>query len=72
MLLEIEAYYNATTQTIDILYDGEADGEVYLYLNNNMVDYSPEINISFPISAPGLYKIEVIGETWIAEGFLEV
>ncbi|MBD5355422.1 MAG: hypothetical protein HDR88_00195 [Bacteroides sp.] len=72
MLIGIEAYYNADTQTIDIIYDGEAEGEVFLYLNNAVVDYATEINTSFSISVPGFYKIEINGETWTAEGYLEV
>ena len=55
-----------------ILYDGDATGEVFLYLNNNIIEYDSEINTSFQISIPGLYKIEIIGETWIAQGYIQL
>ncbi len=72
MRMDIEASYSAESHTIDIYYDGEAVGEVFLYLNENIIGYDSEINTSFQISAPGLYKIEIIGETWIATGYLQL
>ncbi len=72
MRMDIEASYSAESHTIDIYYDGEAAGEVFLYLNENIIGYDSEINTSFQISAPGLYKIEIIGETWIATGYLQL
>lgn len=71
-LNNIEAWYNAERNSIDIIYDGEASGEVFLYLNDNIIGYDSEINTSFQISSPGLYKIEIIGETWIAQGYLQL
>ncbi|WP_438589290.1 hypothetical protein [Duncaniella dubosii] len=68
----IEAWYNAESNSINILYDGDATGEVFLYLNNNIIEYDSEINTSFQISIPGLYKIEIIGETWIAQGYIQL
>ena len=57
---------------MEICYDGETLGETFLYLNGNVAGYDSEINTSFQISSPGLYKIEVISESWIAVGYIEL
>lgn len=67
MRINIEAFYNEGSGTLDICYNGEAIGEVFLYLNDNIIGYDSELNTSFQISTPGLYRIEIIGETWIAQ-----
>lgn len=72
MSMNIEAYYDQVRHSIKIYYDGEADGEVFLYLNDNIVGYSSEINTTFQIEEPGIYRIEILGESWIAEGSLQV
>lgn len=72
MRINIEAYYNEGDGSLDICYDGEAVGEVYLYLNDTIVGYDSELNTSFQISTPGLYRIEIIGETWIAQGYIQL
>lgn len=72
MRINIEAYYNEGDDTLEICYDGEAVGEVYLYINDTIVGYDSELNTSFQISTPGLYRIEVIGETWIAQGYIQI
>lgn len=72
MHFEIEAYYDSESQTISVCYDGEGEGEAYLYLNENVVGYDSEINTSFQISSPGLYKIEIISESWIAVGYIQL
>ena len=70
--VNIEAYYNEENGTLEICYDGEATGEAFLYLNDNIVGYSSEINTTFQIEEPGIYRIEILGESWIAEGSLQV
>lgn len=72
MRINLEAYYNAGDGTLDICYDGEAVGDVYLYINDTIVGYDSELNTSFQISIPGLYRIEIIGETWIAQGHIQI
>lgn len=73
MRMDIEAYYNAESHTIDIYYDGEAAGEVFIYLNETIIGYDSQINTSLPIPAtPGLYRIEILGETWIAQGYIQL
>lgn len=68
--INIEAYYNDQSGVLDICYYGEASGEVFLYLNENVIGYDSDINTSFQISTPGLYRIEIVGETWIATGYI--
>ena len=70
--ISIEVYYNEQNGSMDIYYDGEALGETFLYLNDNIIDYNSEINTSFLISEPGLYRIEIVGETWIAQGYIQI
>lgn len=73
MHVSIEAFYNAENNSIDISYDGEAEGEVFLYLNGNILDYSPEINSSLMLPhSPGLYTIEIVSDTWGAEGCIQL
>lgn len=72
MRINVEAYYNVESGVLDICYDGEATGVVFLYLNGNVIGYDSEINTSFQISAPGLYKIEIDSESWTAEGYLKL
>jgi len=69
MRIGIEAWYNADSNTIDITYDGEAEGEVFLYLNGDIVEYDSKINTSLQIpSYSGLYQIKIIGDRWVAYG----
>jgi hypothetical protein len=73
MRIGIEAWYNADSNTIDITYDGEAEGEVFLYLNEDIVEYDPKINTSLHLpSSHGLYAIEIISETWTAQGYIQL
>ena len=72
MRINIEAYYNEGNGTLDICYDGAASGEVYLYINDTIVGYDSELNTSFQISTPGLYRIEIISATWIAQGYIQL
>lgn len=69
---DIAVIYYEEDGTLEICYDGEAAGEVFLYLNNNIIRYNSEINSTFPISDLGLYTIEIVGETWTAIGYLQL
>lgn len=66
--VDIDVYYDADSQTLNVCLDGETEGEVFLYLDGTQVDYSPAINTSFFISTPGLYSIEIVTDSWTAEG----
>lgn len=72
MRININAYYNAMSRTIEIYYIGEAEGEVFLYLNGIAVDYSSELNTTFQLSGSGLYHIEVITSSWKATGEIKI
>lgn len=73
MYVSIEAFYNAENNSIDISYDGEADGEVFLYKNESIIEYDSNMNTSLQIpSTPGLYRIEIISEFWLAEGYINL
>lgn len=72
MHVSIEAYYDEFTKNLSISCDGNVSGDVYLYLEGSLVGYNTEINSSFHISNPGFYIIEIIGETWIAQGDLQL
>ena len=70
--IPIDVYYNDDSHTINIYCDSAILGEVYLYLDESQVDYSSDINTSFQVAATGLYKIEIIGETWTAIGYIQL
>ena len=50
MRINIDVYYNNEKETLEICYDGEATGEVFLYLNENIIGYDSDITTSFQIS----------------------
>lgn len=71
--IDLNVYYDAEAQIITVTYSGKADGDVYLYLNETLVDYDTEINTSFSLPSPtGLYRIEIITDNWTASGYLEL
>lgn len=70
--INIDVYYYEEDGTLEVCYEGESTGEVFLYLNDTVIGYNSEINSSFQISDPGCYKIEIVGETWVATGYLQL
>jgi hypothetical protein len=73
MRIGVGAWYNAETNAIEISYYGKAEGEVFLYLDENIVEYDSTINTSLPLpSSHGLYAIEIISETWSAHGYIQL
>lgn len=71
--VQIEAYYNAEPNTIDIIYDGEADGEVYLYFGDDIVGYDSQINTTLQVPAnKGVYTIEIVTASWTAYGSIQL
>lgn len=72
MNLNIEVLYFSETKTISINSD-DVTAEVSLYHDGILVDYCASIPISFSLPYEnGLYTIEIVGDNWIAEGFLEL
>lgn len=72
MRIDVQVYYYEEDGNLEVCYDGESTGEVFLYLNDTIIGYNSEINSSFQISDPGCYKIEIVGETWVATGYLQL
>lgn len=72
MHINIEAWYDAALGTISINYAGEAEGEVNLYCNGELVATSNDINSTFMVSESGLYTVEILTESWIATGTIEI
>lgn len=72
MRIDVQVYYYEEDGNLEVCYDGESTGEVFLYLNDTVIGYNSEINSSFQISDPGCYKIEIVGETWMATGYLQL
>lgn len=71
--INVEAWYNVENNSIDISYNGEEEGEVFLYMNGNLIDYDSIINTSLQLpSSSGLYTIEIISETWSAQGYIQL
>lgn len=73
MHVDIDAYYYADTNTIEIYCDEDISAEVKLYLDDILIDYSPEVNAIFEIPGEcGTYKIEVTGSSWISIGYMVI
>lgn len=73
MYISIEAFYDAENNSIDISYNGEANGEVFLYKNESIIEYDSNLNTSLHIpSSPGLYRIDIISEYWSAQGYIQL
>lgn len=73
MNIAIDVIYYPETNTIEISYNGDFNGEVYLYKDNDIIEWGNEINTSFQLpSAYGLYRIEIITDNWIALGYIQL
>ena len=72
MHIPVEAWYDAEADTISIIYYGEAEGEVNLYRDGQLIDSSSEISTTFHISESGFYTIEINTEAWTATGDIEI
>ena len=72
MRICVEAWYDATSSTLSIIYDGEAEGEVALYRNGELIDVSSDINTTFMIPGSGFYSVEINTESWTATGEFEI
>lgn len=71
--ITIEALYNVEYHNLSIIYEGEADGEVFVYLGESLVGYSNEINSTILLPGiSGTYTIDVISGSWTAHGAIEL
>lgn len=73
MRINIEAWYISESNTIGILYDGDSEWNVLHYQDNNLILTDTQINTTMPIpDNNGNYRIEIIGDTWIAVGNIQL
>lgn len=70
--VEAEAWYEPTTETISIIYYGEAEGEANLYKDGLLIDNSSELNVTFPVSGSGFYTVEIITDNRTLTGSIEI
>ncbi|MDE5585069.1 MAG: hypothetical protein K2I92_01870, partial [Muribaculaceae bacterium] len=61
-----------TSSNLSIIYDGDTEGEVFLYRDGELIDTSSEINTTFTIPGSGYYTIEITTDNWIATGDFEI
>ena len=72
MRISVEAWYDAASETITILYDGYSSGEVFLYRDEELVDNATEINTTLQTCGSGVYTIEIIADSWTATGSITI
>lgn len=72
MRICVEAWYDAASSILSIIYDGEAEGEVALYRDGQLINVSSEINTTFMIPGSGFYSVEINTEVWTATGEFEI
>ncbi len=72
MRICVEAWYDATSSTLSIIYDGEGEGEVALYRDGELIDSSSVINTTFVIPGSGFYSVEINAESWTAIGSIDI
>lgn len=67
--INLEVYYNENNHSVDVYYDGVADGEVFIYQGVEVVGYDSQINTTLQVpNESGIYKIEIISSSWSAYG----
>lgn len=71
--IDLEVFYSGSINSITINYNGDIEGEVYIYRNNILVGYDSQINTTILLPYyGGNYEIEIITDSWIAQGYLEL
>lgn len=69
----ITACYDEFTNSIIINCDDGTLAEVYIYQNDTIIEYKQSVTLTFQLPEPhGQYKIEIVGENWMAIGFLDI
>lgn len=72
MRIPVEAWYDTATETISILYFGEATGEANLYKDGLLIERSFDINTTFAVSEAGFYTIGIMTDSWTASGSINI
>ena len=69
----VNAYYDKLNNVISITCDMSVEPSISLYLDNNLIDFCHSTNTMFQLPEPhGQYKIEIVGENWMAIGYLDI
>ncbi len=54
-------------------YNGDCEGEIFLYRDNNLIENHHEINTSLILPfESGSYRIDIITEDWTAQGYIQL
>lgn len=70
--LNISVFFDSDLNLLEVLSDDDISAEVFLYLNDVLINYSSQLNTSFQITnIQGLYKIVIMGDSWEAVGYLQ-
>lgn len=73
MNIVVEAIYHPETNAIEISYNGDFNGEVLIYKDDDIIEWGTEINNFFQLpSVSGLYTIKIITDNWIALGYIRL
>lgn len=73
MRIPIDVMYDSDMHTIEIVGNDVIEAQVYLYTSTgDIVDYSASVNTVFYIPTPGIYVILIQGDSWYAEGEVEM
>ena len=73
LYVDITVSYVSSKNSIEINYNGEAIGEVFVYNGPNLVAFTSELNTSILLpSSYGSYEIEIITDVWSARGYLDL
>lgn len=72
LVLDIEVTYDENLHYLSLYTDSDVDAEVYLYKDNVIVGYAPEINCTFDVYEYGEYVIVIDSEAWSGEFVLDL
>ncbi len=73
LILNIEIIYDGDYNAIEVISYDNIQAEVFLLKNDNIIDYSSDVNTVFYISNdPCQYVIQIKGDSWTAEGELTI
>lgn len=72
MRLPIDVIYDSDTHTVEVIGGGSIDAEVFIYdAAGSLVHYSSSLNTDFIVSEPASHTIQIQGDGWYAEGYIE-
>lgn len=70
--ISLDVVYDTDTQCVTVNGDEGIEVEVFLYNSLGEVeDYSSSLNTTLSVSSPGIHRIHIEGEDWVANGTIE-